>query len=228
MPLFIRIDPPNKRDIKTKYKRFFGLFSGAGERRAYLGFYLKMTALLVFALSIEDITVSFGIDKMLAALGLFCFAVAFVLTCCFFGEYIVKAYKKTTVAACVMLIGCFAAVIARRFVPFGENGDMTAMFLIAFLSGAACGMISISSAVKFDAIVGSSSATKGVINNLKNMTVICAAFTALLVSSLCALSKSYALVISFSLAAAALIASVILFLRKDKEYLTLEFPANYD
>ncbi len=228
MPMFIRIEPPRKRDIKTKYKRFFGLFAIGRNRRIYFGYYLTMTALLIFALSIENLTGAFGIDKMLAALGLLCFALAFALTVCCFGEYLSKTYGKTAVAAGVILLGCFATAMARQFVRFGEDGDMTAVFLITFLSGAACGMISLSSAKKFGGVVKSPSATKGVINNLKNMTVVCSAFTALLVATLASLSQSYSLVISFSVASAALIASLVEFFRKDKEYLTLEFPTNYD
>ena len=228
MPAFIRVEPPRKRTLKTKYKRFFGLFSLGNNRRAYFAFYLTMAALLIFALSIDGMTASFGINKMLAALGVLCFAISFVLTICFFGEYISKAYKRATIAACVIMLGCFAAVTARRFAPFGENGDMTAVFMIAFLSGAACGMISLGFSKKFGLIVKSSSTTKGVINNLKNMATICSAFTALAVASLASLSKSFPLVISFSVAAAALIAAIVEFSLKDKEYLTLEFPVNYD
>lgn len=228
MPMFIRVEPPRKRDIKTKYKRFFGLFSVGRNRRIYFGYFLAMTALLIFALSIESLTAAFEISKWLSSLGLVCFAIAFALTVCCFGEYLAKAYKKAAVAAVVMLLGCFAAMISRRFVRFGENGDTTAVFLITFLSGASCGMISLSFSKKFGDVVRSQSVTKGVINNLKNMSVICSAFAALLVASLASLSKSYPLVVSFSVAAVALIASLAEFLIKDKEYLTLEFPANYD
>lgn len=228
MPSFIRIDPSRKRNIKTIYKRFYGAFSAACNRRVYAAFFLAASALSVFVLSVGEVTTVLGADKTFCALAFLCCALSFSVVSYIMSSRASSVYPRAGITAAVTATVCFAVPVVRIFVPFGFVGDTAALYAVAVLFGASSGIMSTNSFKRFDGVAESSGATLGVIHNTRGVTLVCSVFTAFAIVSLSAISAKYGLVISLSVAAVMLIAAAVINMGKEKSYLKLEFPSVYD
>lgn len=211
MPKFIRVEAARIRNLKEKYKVFFGSFSDDKNLQSYIEHFLLSSGLAIFALASITLLSVFKLDKMVLVTVLLVFSLVCYTIVMLFTKKINATntlfYKSIVLATVVISAVMF---VIGSFVDFSSIVSNIFGFGVAVVLGIGAGIVVVCVRIRRAMILVNTTSSPGIIGNIFYMITILALGVSLIVVSISDLAGKYMPLVSMICAVLFFTASVIM------------------